>query len=157
MTDTPANSAKMQRGRPFAPGQSGNPQGRPQGSRSRALLALDQIAEDAAPAMLQSLVQAAMAGDAQAARLVLDRIWPPRKGRAVPIALPATKNREDVEKAMAAVLAAVADGTLSPDEAQPIASLLETARRMLEPERIHLLDALFESARHPRPPDATDD
>jgi hypothetical protein len=56
-------TAQKQRGRPFQPGQSGNPRGRPPGSRNRVLLALDQIGEDAAADVLRAAIERAKAGD----------------------------------------------------------------------------------------------
>ena len=38
-----ANTDKKQRGKPFQPGQSGNPDGRPNGSRNKATLAIEEL------------------------------------------------------------------------------------------------------------------
>ena len=43
VTSPADNTAKKQRGRPFEPGQSGNPNGRPRGSRNRATLAAEAL------------------------------------------------------------------------------------------------------------------
>jgi hypothetical protein len=67
-----------------------------------------------------------------AARLVLDRIAPPRKGRPVAIDLPAVETPADVVTAIGALVTAVADGALTPDEAATVAGLLEAKRRALE-------------------------
>jgi hypothetical protein len=64
---------KGQRGTQFQPGHPGGP-GRPQGSRNKATLALDQIADDAGKAILEMMVEAAKSGDMRAAELVLQRI-----------------------------------------------------------------------------------
>ena len=39
-------TGKKQRGKPFQPGQSGNPSGRPQGSRNKATLIAEQLIDD---------------------------------------------------------------------------------------------------------------
>ncbi len=66
----------------FAPGNLGGP-GRPRGSRHRAQAALDAIGEAGAAEVLQAVVAAARGGDMRAASILLDRVWPARKGRAV--------------------------------------------------------------------------
>jgi hypothetical protein len=89
---SPANTAPQQRGR-FRPGQSGNPSGRRQGSRNKATIALETLMEGGAEAIVQAIVDAAAKGDMTAARLVLDRIVPVRKGRAIHLTLPAIEDR----------------------------------------------------------------
>jgi Family of unknown function (DUF5681) len=59
MTD---NADQNQAGR-FKPGTSGNPKGKPPGTRNAALLALDKIGEENAKEILQAAVTAAKAGD----------------------------------------------------------------------------------------------
>jgi hypothetical protein len=65
---------------PFKPGNPGGP-GRPADSRNKATLALDRIADDAGEDILNAMVAAAKGGDIRSADLVLQRIWPVRKGR----------------------------------------------------------------------------
>ena len=67
-----------------------------------------------------------------AARLVLERIAPPRKGRTVTFDLPPVETADDVVKALGLVVGAVAAGNLTPDEATAIAGLLETKRKAIE-------------------------
>ena len=83
------------RGRPFEPGNPGGPS-RPAGSRNKATLVLDQIADDAGKAILERMVEAAKGGDMRAAELVLQRIWPARKSRPIALTLPAIQSAADV-------------------------------------------------------------
>ncbi|HQT88424.1 MAG TPA: DUF5681 domain-containing protein [Acidiphilium sp.] len=136
MTNLADNSGRKQRGKPFKPGQSGNPAGRPAGSRNAALVALDQIAEGAAPALLDVLVKAGMAGDTQAARLVLERAWPIRKGRAITLDLPPVIDAAGVRAAMARITKAAASAEITPDEAQALAALVEGQRRAIETQEL---------------------
>src|SRR4051794_28413388 len=108
MTESgPANSGEKQGGR-FERGQSGNPQGRPAGSRNKASILLDKIADDEAEAIQRRVIDAAKAGDLKAAELLLARIWPPRRGRTVRLGLPSIRVAEGVSEAMAAVVDAMA-------------------------------------------------
>ena len=132
MNDDTDKSGGKQRGRPFQKAQSGNPAGRPQGSRNKTLIVLDQIAEGAAPKLLDQVIQSAMGGDAHAARLVLDRAWPARKGRPVRLTLPKVTDGASLTAAAASVVEAVTDGSISPDEGVAISSILESQRRMIE-------------------------
>jgi hypothetical protein len=130
--DPAENTAQNQRGRPFQAGQSGNPAGKPAGTRNAALLALDAIGADNAREVMQAVVDAARGGDMRAAEILLSRLWPQRKGRPVALDLPALHTAADVTAALAATAAAMAEGTLSPEEAGAVAAVIETQRRAIE-------------------------
>ena len=115
----------------FEPGGPGGP-GRPQGSRNKATLALDQIADDAGKAILEIIVEAAKGGDMRAAELVMQRIWPARKSRPIALTLPAIQSASDVVAAVGAVADAVGAGDITPDEGQAVASILEAKRKAIE-------------------------
>ena len=89
----------------WAPGQSGNPAGRPKGSRNRASLLLEHLIEGEGEAIVRSLLAAAKGGDTSAARALLDRLVPPRKERPVKVALPVLRTARDARDALAAVAA----------------------------------------------------
>src|SRR5215831_3861814 len=82
-----ANTARKQAGG-FQKGQSGNPRGRPAGSRNNATLACEALLEGQAEALTQKAVEMALSGDTVALKLCLERIYPPRKDRPVTFALP---------------------------------------------------------------------
>ncbi len=126
----PETAARAPDGR-FALGNCGGP-GRPKGSRHRALAALDAIGEAGAAEVLQAVLQAAIGGDLRAASILLDRVWPTRKGRAVEVALPEVASAADLVPALAAVVAAMARGELTPEEARAVAGVLEAQRKAIE-------------------------
>ena len=127
----------------FVAGGPGGP-GRPRGSRHRAQAALDAIGEAGAAAVLQAVVAAAKGGDMRAASILLDRIWPARKGRAVEVALPPMESAADLVPALAAVVAAMARGELTPEEARAMCVVLEIQRRAIETAELEARVAALE-------------
>jgi hypothetical protein len=109
----------------FQKGQSGNPRGRPMGSRNNATLACEALLEGQAEALTQKVVEMALAGDTVALKLCLERIYPARKDRAVRFALPPITSARDAADIAAAVTKAVADGQITPSEAGEIGKLIE--------------------------------
>ena len=133
MASLPAdNATKRQRGRPFPKGVSGNPKGCATGSRHKATLLLEKLMSDDAEEVVQSVISAAKGGDMTAARLVLERIVPVRKGRPVNVNLPPISSAEDVSGAIGATIEAMAQGDITPDEASVIAGVLEVKRKAIE-------------------------
>ena len=84
----------------------------------------------------RAVISAAAGGDMQAARLVLDRIAPPRREPATPIDLPTIETAADLPEAVSAILAAVAAGDLSPSEAGRLSGVLADTARALEAHEI---------------------
>jgi Family of unknown function (DUF5681) len=75
-------------GRRFQPGQSGNPAGKPKGTRNRATMLAEQLLDGEAETMVRTAIQWAKKGNMAALRLCLDRILPVRHDRPVRFALP---------------------------------------------------------------------
>ena len=138
----PETAGRAPNGR-FVAGGSGGP-GRPKGSRHRAQAALDAIGEAGAAEVLQAVLQAARSGDLRAASILLDRVWPARKGRAVEVELPAVANAADLVPALAAVAAAMARGELTPEEARAVAGVLEAQRKAIETAELEARVAALE-------------
>jgi hypothetical protein len=128
----PDNSQQKQGGGRFQPGQSGNPRGKPKGLRSRVTQLAENLMSEDAEEVVKAVVSAAKGGDMAAARIILDRICPTRKSRPVEIDIPPIAALADVLPAMGKVVAAMASGDLTPDEAATIAGLLDAKRKTLE-------------------------
>jgi hypothetical protein len=116
--------------------------GRPKGSRNRVTLAIENMLEGEGERIARVAIERALAGDPVALKLVLDRIAPVRKGRSLP-----TIDVKDGEGKIEALLRAVLDGELTPDEGQSVIGLIESAARIqvahaLEDQRRAQLDAL---------------
>ena len=73
----------------FQKGVSGNPSGRPKGSRHKTTLAVEAMLEGEAEGITRKAIEAAKAGDMVAIRRVLERICPSRKSRPIQFDLPA--------------------------------------------------------------------
>jgi len=116
----------------FQKGQSGNPAGRPKGSRHKTTLAVEALLEGEGEAITRKAIEAAKAGDMVAIKLVLDRLCPPRKTRAIEIDLPPIADAEGLSQAQQEVLKAVCKGELDLDQAQALSGLLEARRQFLE-------------------------
>jgi len=116
----------------FKPGQSGNPKGRKAGARSKTLLAFDAIGKKETEAIIKAMVDKAKDGDATAARTILDRVWPARRGARLSFDLPEIHTADDLPGAVGAVTQQVADGEISPDEGATIVTLLEAHRKAIE-------------------------
>lgn len=126
------NGEKSPSGRPFEKGNPGGP-GRPAGSRNRATLLLDKLAEGDGKDILAKTIEAAKAGDLRAADIVLSRVWPVRRGgRPVVFELPPVETAADIVKAVGNVATAVAGGELTPEEGNAVAAILEVKRKAIE-------------------------
>ncbi len=132
----------------FAPGNPGGP-GRPKGSRHRVQAALDVIGEAGAEEVLRAVLRAAAGGDLRAAAILLDRVWPARRGRAVELELPPVASAADLVPAMAGVAGAMARGELTPEEARATAGVLGLQCRAIEAAELEHRIALLEECTEP--------
>ncbi len=147
MAETAAEKQRQRgRGRPFQVGQSGNPTGKPPGARHRITMLAEKLMADDTEAVVRAVVDAAKGGDMTAARLILDRIAPPRKGSPVSFKLPTIETAADLSKALSAVMSSVACGELTPDEATAISSVIETKRKAIETHELEGRIAALEKA-----------
>ena len=121
-----------QRGKPFEKGRSGNPNGRPEGSRNKATILAQGLIDGQAEELIQKCVQMALDGDSTAMRLCIERLVPPRKDRPVNLDLPQMECVEDTIKAMAVISSGVADGELTPSEGQVLSGMVENYRKAIE-------------------------
>jgi hypothetical protein len=142
------SAGQQRRGRPFQPGQSGNPRGRPAGARNRVTTMLDHLAEADAADVLRAIIAKARAGDPRCADLVLSRIWPQRKGRAVTFDLPPLVTATDLSAALGIIATAIASGELTPEEGQSVAAVLEMQRRAIELVELETRVATLEAKRY---------
>ena len=112
----------------WKPGQSGNPKGRPTGTGEVAKLRAAIAAS--VPAILQSLTDAAIAGDVQAAKVLLERTLPALKPaeQAQAVNIPEGTLTDKGR----AVLDAVAAGELAPGQGAALLTAIGTLARVAE-------------------------
>src|ERR1700745_2080091 len=105
---------KHQRSSPmrFQPGQSGNPGGRPAGSRNKKTIAAQAVMEERAEEMATNLLDRAKNGEPAAMRLCMEQLVPTGRNRRVAIELPVVKTPEDAELALTVVTDELAAGNL---------------------------------------------
>lgn len=124
--------AKQARGR-FRKGESGNPAGKPPGTRHATTLAVETLLAGDAERLTRKAIELAINGDTTALRLCLERIAPVRKEAPIIVeGLPPITSPQDAPRIVAALVEKVAAGQLAPGEAQSIATLLESYRRQSE-------------------------
>jgi hypothetical protein len=110
--------------------QPGNP-GRPKGARNKATVAAESLLDGDAEAITRKAVELAKDGDLTAIRICMDRFFPARKDRPIPFDLPKLETANDSGAAIAAIVAAVASGELTPIEAGELSKLVENFARVV--------------------------
>ena len=131
----------------FKKGQSGNPNGKPKGARNQATLAAEAVLDGEAEALTRKAIEKALEGDMAAIRLCLERILPASKSRPIEIDLPPVETAEDITAAHGVVIAAMARGEITPDDASTIAGVLEARRRAIETVELEKRIDILEGAK----------
>ena len=127
------------RGRPFQPG---NP-GRPLGSKNKTTQILEVLVESEAEQVVQTVLQKAKAGNEACLRMLMDRVWPPRKGQPVRLEMAALKTSSDVRNAITSLWNGMAEGRLTPDEAGALLLVAERSMQVMnELEGLKRIEAL---------------
>jgi hypothetical protein len=106
--------------------------GRPKGSPNKSTLILDELGREGIEEVIRKVAEAAKDGNMRAASILLARSWPRGHGRPVVLDLPPVETAGGVVQAHAAVVAQMAAGELTPDEASTVGDVLETQRRAIE-------------------------
>jgi hypothetical protein len=131
----------------FERGRSGNPGGRPKGSRNRSTQALETILDGESEALTRKAIEMALQGDTVALRMCMDRLMPIRKDRPIAFTLPVIETAADLTKATQALLEGVANGEITPGEAAELSKLVEAHTKAIEAvDLVTRLTALEQSA-----------
>jgi hypothetical protein len=144
---SPESSLNLQGGR-FPKGQSGNPKGKPKGTRNRTTIIAQDLLEGEAEALVRKVVQLALDGDLTCLRICLERLVPPKKDAPIEIDLPDISAVADIPKLFSVKInwkprntlrgcagcrptAKLREG-ITPSEARTVMDLAEGVRKSLE-------------------------
>jgi hypothetical protein len=116
----------------FKPGRSGNPSGRPKGSRHKTTLAIEKLLDGEGEEITRKAIEKAKEGDMTAIRICMDRLAPPRKDRHIELSLPKMEKASDAANASAAIVEAASAGELTPSEAGELLKIVESYARTLQ-------------------------
>lgn len=126
----PVERDRKRRG--WKPGESGNPSGRPPGSRNKVTWLAQQLIDQQVEGLVSKAVELAMNGDTTCIKLLLERLIAPQKSTPIRITLPEVSGMQDLPKVTGAILGATAQGDLAPHEAVALAGITEIHRKMVE-------------------------
>ncbi len=129
MTDSPKNNGRNPDG---TFGEGNRLGGKTRGARHKTTLAIEALLQGEHEKLTRKAIDMALAGDTTAMRLCLDRIAPLRKDAPVSFELTPIKSAADALAASTAVLAAVAEGEITPDEAGRVMALLTAHKALVE-------------------------
>jgi F0F1-type ATP synthase gamma subunit len=115
----------------FQKGQSGNPAGRPRGSRNNTTVLMQNLLEGEAEAIARKAIEMAKAGDMAAIRVCMDRLASIRRKDPVAFELPPVDKARDSAAAVAAVISAMPAGDLTTSEAAEVAKVIDVYVRTL--------------------------
>lgn len=116
---------KFQKGNHFG-------KGRPEGSKSKAQLAIEDIGLEAGEQIMAKTVNLALKGDLGAIKLVLDRIYPPRKGARIKLQIPKIENLKDLLVAHERIMMLMSEGILSCQETEEISKVFDHHGKMVQ-------------------------
>src|ERR1051326_2605949 len=116
----------------FQPGQSGNPAGRPPGSRNKETVAREEELARKAAKAAESIVFFAGRGDAVAMRIVAEWARPSGTNRSPGLELPPITCSDDAQVALDTVLVAFGDGALTSRELPIVLGGVERAVRIAD-------------------------
>jgi hypothetical protein len=132
---------------PFVKGQSGNPAGRPVGSRNRFTREMDEALEKKGVALIDAIVAHAHMANPAAMRLCLERLLPVGKHRPATIELPAAETPDYTMAALGEVQRALAAGEISTDEGTRLLGFVERVTRILAAKAVAEIDLADRLAR----------
>jgi hypothetical protein len=140
----PVETGDIHAGGKWPKGKSGNPKGRPKGARGKASLAAEALMDGGAEKITRRCIRAALAGDAIALRLCMERILPVRRDRPLDFRMKAPEKASEISAALGALIRAVGSGRLTPGEAATLAGVLKVQAQVIESAdleaRIHTLE-----------------
>lgn len=119
----------------FRPGQSGNPAGRPRGSRNRATVLRDQLLRNDGETLVRVLRDRALGGDVDALKFLVSRILPPAKELPETTALDLLEGSSLSETGREIIQSALR-GEITDTRAKELTTALKTISALVETEEL---------------------
>jgi len=130
----------------FKKGASGNPSGRPAGSRNKATLLCERLLAGDAEELMAKVLGMAKKDDFRALQFCLERILPVPKERCVNLELRPVSSAQDLPMQYQDIVSAIGNGSITPSEGESLSHILashaqsmeqvEFDRRIVELERV---------------------
>lgn len=128
----PENTGEIQENGRFKKGASGNPRGKPKGAKHKASLLAEKLFENDIEMVCNQVISQAKEGNLQAAKIILDRLLPPRKDRLINIKLPFINDSSDALEAVRMICFAVGNGEITPLEGEALSKIIEIQNKSIE-------------------------
>jgi hypothetical protein len=133
----------------FKKGSSGNPTGRPAGSRNKSTMACEELLEGMAEKLTQKAAEMALEGNVYAMRLCLERIIPARKERCITLESRPVESVKDLPLQCQDIVRAVTEGRITPGEGESLFNILsghaQIIKSMEYDQRLAALEANSEN------------
>ncbi|MBT7041267.1 MAG: hypothetical protein HN921_15645 [Bacteroidetes bacterium] len=112
----------------FKAGQSGNPKGRPKGSRNKATLLARKMMENDLDEIVSQVIEKAKSGDFECQKLILSRLLPQVKNYPLDIKIPEINSPNDLKKAFNIINKALGSGKIDLDQAEKWSNILKIVK-----------------------------
>lgn len=130
------NTDKKQQSHKFIKGQSGNPNGRPKGSLNKATNIIKKIFESDIEKISQKIVKMAQEGDIQAMKIIIERLFAPRKENYLNFDISLINNSSSLVRAGNDIVKAISESQLTISEGKELFLMLESIRKNIETENL---------------------
>lgn len=128
----PENTGQIQEKGRFKKGESGNPRGKPKGSKHKTSLLAEKLFENDIEMVCNQVISQAKEGNLQAAKIILARLLPPRKDRLINIKLPFINDSSDALEALRMICFTVGNGEITPLEGEALSKMVEIQTKSIE-------------------------
>jgi hypothetical protein len=116
---------------PFIKGESGNPAGRPPGSRNTKALLRQAMLDAEGDDLTRQLIAMAQEGDRTALRLCVERVLPRGAGRMIAFELPRVDSAAGARQAVADIAGAMSRAELAPRDAHEMLRVINLGAKII--------------------------
>lgn len=115
----------------FKPGVSGNPKGRPKGSKNKRKRLMDALEKDL-PDLITAAKVKALRGDVAALRLLLERLIPTKKSESSTVFIKNFDGAATLTEKADVIMTAIANGMIPPDVGASLITALNNTAKIVE-------------------------